>query len=165
MPENKKSGSAVCSARPGLLPYRTIFCLKLGNSPLQTGDTFFQCQIFIRFQHLFGSQEFCHHIPDLSLLPRNHRCPAVPPAHRSAHVPPALRWLLPWCACLQSIHCDLIEIRDDPVNPERLVPELAFLHNGVNRSGSRTFPVIEHQIGRVHVSVFPVRSSDLMDDA
>ena len=63
---------------------------------------------------------------------------------------------------MPGVHCDLIEIRYDSVDPERLVPELAFLHYRGNCLRSGTFPMIEYQIGRIHVPMFPVRSSDLI---
>ena len=59
---------------------------------------------------------------------------------------------------MPGIHCDLIRFRNDPVNAERLIPGLAFFHNGGNCFRSGTFLMIEYQIGSVHVSVLSIRS-------
>ena len=58
---------------------------------------------------------------------------------------------------MPGIDGNFVQFRDDPVDPERLIPELAFLHNGRNSLGSGTFCVVIHQVGGIHVSVLPVR--------
>ena len=63
---------------------------------------------------------------------------------------------------MPGIYRDLVQVWNDPVNAERLVPELALVHYIIDSSGSRSLPVIECQIRGVHVPMFPVRSRHLV---
>ena len=60
---------------------------------------------------------------------------------------------------MPGVYRDLIQVRNDPVNTERLITELTLIYHIIDSSGSRVFPVIEYQIGRIHVSVLSVRRS------
>ena len=57
---------------------------------------------------------------------------------------------------MPGIYRDLVQFRYHPVNAEGLIPQLAFLYRRRNRLRSGAFPVIKHQIGGGHVSVFSI---------